>query len=860
MRFGSVALLVWLFAVASPQGLLAGEDSQRTDFFERKIRPVLAKHCYECHSSGNKVKGGLLLDSERGWQKGGDSGPVITPGKPAKSLLLEALQYESLEMPPSGKLPDSVIADFAKWIGDGAPDPRGEPVPSDDRHTYEPVSPDELWSLQPVEHHGVPQVSDETWPLSDIDRFVLARLDDQNLVPVSDAPGHRLIRRVHLDLTGLPPSPDAIEHWLAEFGKVTNSSRHTNRQQLLLRLVDELLESPQYGERWGRHWLDTARYAESNGSNRNRVYRYAWRYRNWVIDAVSEDKPYDQFLKEQLAGDLMPADSKLQRDKQRIATGFLAIGPKPYYPTIVPFDPDEPDRARYDWAAEQIEATTSGMLGLTVGCARCHDHKFDPIPTRDYYALAGIFRSTNPRFGMFWDLFGVDEGKAQRDFLYDFNLLVLNDEILKKIEPLQAQYKPLVIEENRIDLRRRHWPEQIERMEARLGGSEELPDNVVADLERNIDKRRKQLAEDEKRLVEVLRLKQELKEAFNFAVDQAMGVEDAEQPADVELRIDGEHAKRGPIVPRGFLSTVEFQDAPGAINPKQSGRLELVNWIAHPNNPLTARVAVNRIWYHLFGRGIVGTLDNFGSAGETPSHPKLLDHLAHKFVHEFGWSQKRMIRYLVSSRVYQLDSSESEATRSHFETDPDNTLFWRMSPRRLEAEVLRDSMLAVAGRLKLERPTRSPLVGFDYYADIRHGDRIKAIEMLASDLRTIYVPTLRGHRHPLYDLFDYPDDEAVNSARNISSVPTQALYLMNNPLVMDYAAAMVERLEKERLNSDAEQLERIYRLCFGRPPTKDELHEDLQFLKDQQINTNVTQAWRRLAQSFLISGEFLFQL
>ena len=859
MMLGSLALLGWLLALGAPQ-VYAGEGSQQTEFFEKKIRPVLAKHCFECHSGGEKVKGGLLLDSRPGWNAGGDSGPVIVPGNPADSLLLAALRYESLEMPPSGKLPEDVVADFAKWIEDGALDPRDDEQPSQVKHTYEPVSADELWSLRPVENHDVPEDLNDSWPFTDVDRFVLARLEDRNLVPVSDALDRRLIRRVHLDLTGLPPSLEAMERWLADSGELATSSPNTKRQQVLLQLVDELLDSPQYGERWGRHWLDTARYAESNGNNRNRVYRYAWRYRNWVIDALNDDKPYDRFLKEQLAGDLMPASSKQQRDSQRIATGFLAIGPKPYYPTIVPFDPDEPDRARYDWAAEQIEATTSGMLGLTVGCARCHDHKFDPIPTRDYYALAGIFRSTNPRFGMFWDLFGVDEGRAQRDFLYDFNLLVLNDEILEDIEPLQAQYKPLVIEENRIDLRKRHWPEQIERMEARLGEGEKLPDDVVASLKKNIDERRKQLAEDEKRLVEVLRLKQELKEAVAFDVDQAMGVEDAKRPADIELRIDGEHGQRGPSVPRGFLSTIAFKEAPTAINPKQSGRLELASWIAHPNNPLTARVAVNRIWYHLFGRGLVNSLDNFGSTGEAPTHPKLLDYLAHKFVHDLDWSQKRMIRYLVSSRVYQLDSSETDATPAHFQNDPGNTLYWRMSPRRLEAEVLRDSMLAVAGRLKLERPTGSPLVEFDYYADIRHGDRIKAMKMFGGDLRTIYVPTLRGHRHPLYDLFDYPDDEAVNSARNITSVPTQALYLMNNPLVIEYAAAIVERLDKENLTSDAEKLERLYRLCFGRPATKAELCADLQFLKDQQENSHTPQAWRRLAHSFLISGEFLFRL
>lgn len=813
--------------------LALGDENQI--FFEQSVLPLLESKCFECHShESGKAKGGLVLDSRNGWEKGGSHGPVVSPGKPEESLLMRAIEYgdEDLQMPPKQQLPAEEVAVLRKWIADGAFDPRVGVAGGD-----EAIRPEDLWSFQPVESAAPPKVSQPDWALNDVDRFVLAKLDKADLKPAGDAEKRVVIRRLYLDLIGLPPTLEQMDSAL----RIPHSE-----------LIDELLESPQFGERWARHWLDTARYAESNGNNRNRVFRYAWRYRNWVIDAHNGDLPYDEFLKQQLAGDLMASDSAEARKQQRIATGFLAIGPKPYFPTIVPFDPDEPDRARYDWAAEQIDATMAGMLGLTVGCARCHDHKTDPIPTRDYYALAGIFRSTEPRFGMWHHLFGVSEGQAQRDFLYDWNLLVLNDDLLDRIVPLQEEYLPLVMEENELRLHQHHWPEQIARQEEKLrkGG---LSPEVAANIEKGNAERRQQLLVEEKRLPEVLRLKQELKDKFEFEVDQAMGAEDAENPADVHLRIAGEHADRGPLVPRGFVSTLKFEGAPESIDPEQSGRLELAEWVAHPNNPLTARVAVNRIWYRLFGRGLVNTLDNLGASGEAPTHPQLLDHLAHKFVHEFSWSRKKMIRYLVSSRVYRLTSDESQATPAHFERDPQNTLFWRTTPRRLEAEAIRDSMLAVSGRLNPERPVGSTLVDFEYHADIVHPERVRALEALNGDRRTIYVPTLRSHRNRLYDLFDYPDDEAVNSARDITTVPTQALFLMNNPLVMSEARILSERLE----GAPSAKLEQLYRLCFGRSPTAEEIAADLAFLEEQQP---AAAGWKQLAHSLLISGEFLFRL
>jgi len=797
-----------------------------TKFFEEQILPIFENHCFECHShESGKSKGGLVLDSKHGWETGGELGPVIVPGKPDESLLITAVEYkdEDLEMPPKERLSPDQVAVLRKWISDGAADPR---VTIPDLAGVPEVS--EVWSFQPVGKPIPPSPREPAWATTEVDRFVLARLEAGKLSPLQDADPRTRVRRLFLDLTGLPPSPE-------EFGRWSGAGD-------LAPLVDELLASPQFGECWARHWFDTARYAESNGNNRNRVFRYAWRYRDWVIDAINDDLPYDQFLMLQLAGDLMPAKNPEQRNKQRIATGFLAIGPKPYYPTIVPLDPDEPDRARYDWAAEQIEATTSGMLGLTVACARCHDHKFDPIPTRDYYALAGIFRSTEPRFGMYYHLFGVPEGQAQRDFLYDWNLLVLNDDILPEIKPLQDEYTPLAMEENRLRRHLAHDPRKIANLEQKDPRSEEIA------------RLREKITADEKRLAEVLALKAQKKAAFEYEVDQAMGVEEGAEPSDVHLRIAGDHARRGPLVPRGFVSTIQFDGAPSSIDQAQSGRLQLAEWIVHPNNPLTARVAVNRIWYHLFGRGLVSTLDNLGVSGEAPTHPDLLDHLAHKFVHEFGWSSKKMIRYLVSSRTYALASDGALATPDHFETDPDNALYWRTAPRRISAEAIRDSMLAVSGKLDRSRPKSSPLTDFDYGADIHHSDLPKALDLIDGHHRTVYVPTLRGHRTRLYNLFDYPDDETVNSARNASTVPTQALYLMNNPLVQSYAGALAERSAAQE--DVAARLTLLYQLAYNRAPTTAELATDQAFLNSQDSKD----PWADLAQSLITSGEFLFRL
>ncbi len=850
-KLSSTLFLAYFFALIHSRDLVAEEEKinlSSAEHFEKQIAPLIKEKCSRCHShAAKKSKNGLMLDSRDSMLKGGDSGPAIIPGDPDKSLLIQAIRYTGeLQMPPEGKLSKRDIKLLEDWIQAGAV----APASRFEGQASSAIDPGKLWSFQSVKNVAVPKIH-SNWPRTAIDHFILKKLKQEKLAWVEDAKPSVLCRRIYIDLVGLPPTLKQQDEFISAYSE--------NPQKAIDQTVTKLLQTNQFGERWARHWLDTARYAESNGNNRNRVLRYAWRYRNWVIDSLNADLPYDQFLKAQIAGDLLPYQNRKQRNRQRIATGFLAVGSKPYYPTIVPFDPNEPDRARFDWAAEQIDATFKGMMGLTVGCARCHDHKSDPIPTKDYYALMGIFRSTNPKFGMYWDLFGVDEGQAQRDFLFDFNLLVLNDEILPVIKPLQDQYKPLVIEQNRINLRKRHWPQQVERMQKKLKDNKNLSEQQVTQIQAHIETRLKKLAEDKERLKVVLKLKKQLQDSFNYAVDHAMGVEDSPNPSDVHIRLAGEHAKKSDLVKRGFLTKIEFKDESSLINQKQSGRLELAHWIAHPKNPLTARVAVNRIWHHLFGRGIVESLDNFGVAGELPTHPELLDHLSYKFIHDFNWSQKKMIRYLMTSRVYQLSSSENLTTKNHLDRDPDAKLYWRRNPRRLEAEALRDSMLAVSGLLDPRRPVGSPVVDFEYYADIRHTDRQRAFDLLKGNYRTIYVPTLRGHRNKLYELFNYPDDEAVNSARSSGSVPTQALYLLNNPLIMNFAKNLAERLINQQPDDPAQRVLQLYRLCYNRLPVEQELKEDLKFIEKQSQIGNEMQAWSLLSHSFLISGEFLYR-
>ncbi|MDF1862886.1 MAG: PSD1 and planctomycete cytochrome C domain-containing protein [Verrucomicrobiales bacterium] len=749
----------------------AAPSSAGTVFFETKIRPVLVAQCYECHSqNAEKIGGKLLLDSRQGVVKGGESGPALLAGKPEESLLIQALRWEhDLEMPPEEPLSPLVIQDFVQWIQMGAPDPRTGKMKELSGKKYEDGA---LWSFQPVQNPTPPAVKNKDWARDPIDQFTLARMNEVSLEPTRDAPPGMLLRRLFFDLIGLPPTKTDLQLFLAE------RIIHGDDAAVQIR-VDRLLDSPQFGERWGRYWLDVARYAESNGNDglsRNPSFPHAWRYRDYVIDAFNEDTPYDRFLREQIAGDLLAANTDEERDRNLIATGFLALGAKPAKAMNNNF--------AMDVVADQIDAIGSGVLGLSVACARCHDHKFDPIPTRDYYALAGFFTSSETM----WGLAGNEKLTAPPTDLH----------VLKT--PARVTPYP-------------GWAETVLVIESNTGIPKPIP-----------------------------------KPRWKPGTPLAMGIRDKKEPADCKINLKGDASKLGDDVPRGFL-TAYGDSKPVTISKGSSGRLELAQWLTDPEHPHTPRVIVNRIWQHLFGRGIVNTPDDFGVYGERPTHPDLLDHLATRFV-EDGWSIKRLIRSIVLSRTYQLSSLDG---KSSIQSDPDNIWLSRHTRRRLDAEALRDSILSVGGHLSLERPQGSIIRHRDILINLA-GESLHQL----SRYRSVYLCYLRNSPPPELAAFDLPGFLKVSGKRETSTIPGQALYLYNNPFVIEQAANLSQRVQLSS-SETKERIRNAYRLTLTREPDPEELYRAAELLEQITAATsNETKAWNGVCQALLTANEFRY--
>jgi Protein of unknown function (DUF1553)/Protein of unknown function (DUF1549)/Planctomycete cytochrome C/EF-hand domain pair len=782
--------------------------AEQLAFFEKNIRPVLVKECYSCHATtAQKIRGGLTLDTRDGLRKGGDTGPAIVPSEPKKSLILKALRQidDDLKMPPKKKLSDEVIANFEKWVAMGAPDPRAAKVEAGGRKAEINIEEGrQFWSFRAPKKTTPPAIKDADWPKSDVDRFLLGELEAKGLKPIPDADPRTLIRRIYFDLIGLPPTPEEVDAFVNECASADD--RRLNGSALE-KVVDRLLASPQFGERWGRHWLDVARYAESSGRAANFAYPHAWRYRDYVIAAFNADKPYDQFVREQIAGDLLSPKDPKEKAEFLIATGFLATGPKSH-------NERDPRQFQMDLADEQIDATFQAFQGLTVACARCHDHKFDPVPQKDYYALAGIFRSTQTCYGTIRVI--------QSNHPSPLVTLSKESGATVPLEPLSAQRRA-AIEKQIKDLR-----DEI----TKLSG----PDAFLRSL-----RPRTQSAMLESQLT--------LYEADGTPKALAMGVRERTFPADSRLYVRGELDQPGEEVRRGFpqvLATIQPTIATG------SGRKQLADWIASKDNPLTARVMVNRVWLHLFGRGLVPTPDNFGASGQPPSHPALLDYLAVSFV-ENGWSVKKLVRTLVMSRAYQLSSQFDE---KNFEADPDNVLVWRMPKRRLEAEALRDAMLALSGRLDREPPKGSPVarngegnVGFRFRG-------APAGDPAAGDVhRTVYTPIVRDLLPEVLTVFDFPDPSLIIGERATTTIPAQALYLMNNPFVIRQAEGLAERLLASSEDDDA-RLARAYQLCYSRPPSDEELSSARRFIESYGKQQTRRATWTVLCQALFASAEF----
>jgi hypothetical protein len=830
--FCAPLLLVTAFCCGS--AFAQESAAEKTFFFESKIRPLLVEHCYECHSQqSTSIKGGLSLDTRQAVAAGGDSGKVLIPGKPDDSLLLESVRYNNpdLQMPPKGRLSDAQIADLEHWIKMGAPDPReGTAVPR--TNSWDRQRGRSHWAFQHIHAPPVPAVRNVDWPKSDIDRLLLAKLEATGITPAPDTSRELLLRRVTLDLIGLPPTPAEQTEFLRD---------PASDDEAFAKVVDRLLASPAFGERWGRHWLDVVRYADSVGKTRNVPFPYAWRYRNYVIDAFNTDKPFDDFIEEQIAGDLLPSRSARDRAEQLVATGFLALG-------SMDLNERDTEQFRLDQIDDQLDAIGRGMLGLTLSCARCHDHKFDPISQEDYYSLAGILASTQTLTGQ------VNRQGGSKTYFHPERLLDLK--AAAKLPPpdssdsapsaarltqLRQQLNTLVRESKSANLpapRQKAVRNQIAALRRELAdAAPKVPTGAPAPAANRKAQSKQQ------RLEEV---------PFDPKAELAMAAAEG-PPRDLELRVRGEPDLRGELVPRSI--PVALRTAGNPRMPENgSGRLELAQWLTSSRNPLTARVMVNRVWSHLFGRGLVDSVDNFGLSGSIPEHPELLDHLAAGFMKD-NWSVKQLIRRIVLSRVYRLRSEHSAEERKR---DEANVHFGRASLRRLEAETVRDSLLAISGQLDVARPPGAP---FDptFTGDLSRAGRgsSEVQQAFARPIRSVYLPVFRSEIPQMFSVFDFAEPDQVNGLRDVTTVPPQALFMLNNTFVIDAADRIAGELLERNPTDQSALVRQVWRRVYCRTPAPSELTNALSYLKNSPGEPRKQLA--ALIQAAFASAEFRYR-
>jgi Protein of unknown function (DUF1553)/Protein of unknown function (DUF1549)/Planctomycete cytochrome C len=705
---------------------------QQLDFFENKIRPVLSDNCFKCHShEAAKLKGGLSVEFRDALLKGGENGPAIVPGDPEKSMLIRAVRYTDpdLQMPPKDKkLNQKSIDDLIAWVKMGAPFPKVAAIVS---KTYNESDRDH-WAFKHVVKPPVPDVKDKDWVKTPVDAFIVAKLEENGMKPSPMADKRTLIRRATFDLIGLAPTLKETQDFLDD-----------NSPDAFAKVVDRLLASPQYGERWGRYWLDTARYADTKGdvkvNKEDFHYPYAWTYRDYVIRAFNEDKPYNRFIIEQIAADRLD----LGTNRGALAAmGFLTVG-------------SHFDENANDVINDRIDVVTKGTLGLTVTCARCHDHKFDPIPTKDYYSLRGIFASSmEPR----------------------------EEPILGKIE-MTPQYL--------------EFAKKYNELNAQLVALNSVkPRDRTKESKRTENQLRRQIA--------LLELNDP------GSPPRAMVLVDSARPSDSPIFLRGEAENRGDVVPRRFLEILSGPTRPAFRN--GSGRLELAQAIVNPSNPLTARVEVNRIWLHHFGEGFVTTPDDFGNQSAPPSHPELLDYLASRFV-EDGWSVKKMHRLIMLSSVYQ---ESSENNPRYAQQDPNNRLLWRANIHRLEFEAVRDSLLAIGGKLNLSMGGHPVDLGATPY----------------STRRTIYGFVDRRNLPEVFNQFDFANPDITTGKRYETIVPQQALFMMNSPMVVEQARNLVNRSDFRDATGPENRIKLLYDIIYQREPSPVEIELGMNFIKD----------------------------
>ena len=911
-----------------------GKESELSEieYFEKNIRPLLIDHCYECHSqNAKKLKGNLSLDSRDGWQIGGDSGPAIVPHHPEESLLIEAISHhnQDLKMPPKKRLSNEEILSFKEWIQMGAPDPRVGETPQ--RHREINLAEGrKFWAFQPPVLRPTPAVQDSTWPRNEIDYFILAELERRGINPASDTSSETLLRRVYYDLHGLPPSPEEIRRF----------SKNPTRQAFEA-IVEDLLARPEFGERWGRHWLDVTRFAESSGGGRSMIFPHAWRFRDYVIDSLNQDKPYNQLIKEHLAGDLLSSDSIEQHNQQIIGSGYLVLG-------ALNYELQDQELLRMEFVDEQIDSMGRTFLAMTLGCARCHDHKFDPIPTTDYYALAGIFQST--------ESMGVGSAASGVSSVATVDLKVLDTEEIEKVEgelsktkslisalkndskskktnpsidpdslpgttldsnqaiktgiwkssthqgrwvgenylhddnrdkgashlefsvtlPKTQEYEvllsytagdgrstntPITVHheggQSQIKLNQQMLPE-IEGCFTSLGvftfrsqqpaqikiSNEHTSGHVIVDavnfsqpgaLKKSLSSKDQPLENTQFNLEDLNKERTELEKRLQNLRPKAMAPREAEVTRDGHVLIRGEIRNQGELVKRGVLSVTSPRNTNFFIPEGSSGRLELAEWVASADNPLTARVMANRIWKHLLGKGIVPTTDNFGKTGKLPSHPHLLDYLALNFI-SHDWSIKSLVRQIVLSRTYQLASAPP------LPQDPENLLLSRANRKRLEGEAIRDTALLLSGQLNRQRGGSTMGKVGQYDLNYQHNNQ----------LRSVYSPWFRNSMIDLFEVFDAPNPNLVVGNRSSSNIPTQALFLMNSPFIRSQASDAAKSLLTSKTPiTDA------YLLFLGRPPSPSERATTENFLSTFPSN-QTQEAWTQICQTLFSCVDFRY--
>lgn len=917
------------------------EESDGTDeFFEKKVRPILMTNCARCHNSKSKIAE-LDLTTSEGFAAGGEGGPVIDRDNLPNSRILKVISYEdTLKMPPKRKLGDEDIKVIGEWVKMGAPWPGAstssmvESNPTTWRSSTREFTDDEkkYWAYQPVSKQSPPPVKNSSWIKSPIDAFILNKLEEKGIEPSKPTDKTTLLRRATFDLTGLPPTESEIKDFLGD-----------SSPKAFSKVIDRLLSSPRYGEKWGRHWLDVARYADSTGSDEDHRYPDAWKYRDYVIESFNKDRPYDQFVREQLAGDLLPHSSQNDGPVNRrgiIATGFLAIGPKA-------IAQQDKKKLLYDVYDEQVDVTTKAFLGLTVACARCHNHKFDPILTKDYYSLVGIFASTKS--------FKVVEGTVSQvvtkplvtkeeydawiikrdahreqlklrnfaiaeivdkeqtklisttlprmsDYMVAARDVYLNGKKLSNIVTTRklsastlkkwVEYlKPATVRhhlvawhktddpiktsfeyQQQFSNRLKEWNEKNEKWHQSyinaIKEGKKLPDRpefesgedrFFADLmftkkgPYNVSADNKQLfnIKDKNQIASLKEELKQLKKVEPPSPEMACAIEEGEN-VNQKVFIRGDYRSEGEPAPKAFpliLSPHTRQSE----NFTGSGRQQLAEWITQPEHPLTARVMVNRVWQWHFGEGIVRTPDNFGKMGELPSHPELLDFMAQQFVSN-GWSVKTLHKMIMLSNTYQISSETSDAA---FTADPENRLFSRFNRRRLSVEEIRDSLLAIDASIDL---TMGGTLQSGTGTDSENDNKRLSLNPEKLTRRTVYLPLRRANLPTLLNLFDFGDAGTPSGKRQLTNVPTQALFWMNSEFLTERSKKLAQSLLNQTAIEDKTRVDIAYRRILNRYVDNSETEQALTYIQSfkQKYSKSDLEGWQSFCRILMTSNDFVY--